>query len=198
MLKNTTGLMSFLQLVLLITLMGRVTGIIRGEPADALYPFFVGVVFCDDSSCGVTVIAPDTVITAAHCLYSPKEKLCASFENIIILKSDFPNKHWPNTSILYQCEHYKKHGFYKPDVNEGFNPYDTELIKLTESMIFKDPQIETLQPCADVTLDVNIGYAIGINRVGKIPGSKIKCKFSQHTGVESGKIIEFCWLLLAN
>ena len=75
----------FQALLVLIEITGFL-GIHRGVPVQH-YPFFV-TVETDKFICGGTIIATDTVLTAARCLYNPQ---ASSTELHFIIKSIHQN-----------------------------------------------------------------------------------------------------------
>ena len=68
------------------------SGIIGGTPAYH-YPFFV-IVGMFDETCGGTLVAPDAIVTAAHCLFYEDENRWARPKEVYVIKSYFTEWHW--------------------------------------------------------------------------------------------------------
>ena len=107
--------------------------------------------------CGGTIVANDAIVTAAHCGYNYATKKWIRKESISVLHGDFTNPmHW--NAVSYPCKHFKRHGFYKPQKNEGFGPYDIALVSIQG--YFDPRRASILAPC--LPGKYKYGYLIGL------------------------------------
>ena len=54
--------------------------------------------------CGATFVAPNAVVTAAHCLYDDVSERWAYYEEVSVFKGDFSDIHWPYHAHEYGCK----------------------------------------------------------------------------------------------
>ena len=131
--------------------------VVFGSREVQSYPFFVLVGKFDDT-CGGVLINPDTVLTAANCLYDRKRNQWPRDDQIYILFGHF-EKEW---NVKYcACDKYKVHANFNPNVTSGPVPYDIALIRL-QSRIGKTASKYFARPCRFNLANARNRYQFGI------------------------------------
>lgn len=144
--------------------------IVGGSHVDpGVYPYYVQVLSTAGTMCGGTLIAPDVVLTAAHCGWEPEG------ENILeggIMKVGAHELYTNDGGAVSRlCTHYEGHPDYVPEGQHAsdyhdFVDYDFALCKLDEPVDMDGWDIElVLNYKGNVPVGGETVKAIGLGRV---------------------------------
>ena len=115
-------------------------------------------------ACGGTIVDPNAVVTAAHCLYLDKKKRWAKKSEVKVYVADFTKKYWKKYSKKYSCADAHYHNKYKPGVPSS--QYDIAVIKVSSK--FSSRRSKILKPCSK-TANYRYATAIGLGLTRKKP-----------------------------
>ena len=132
------------------------------------YPFFVTINTGFDWTCGGSIIAPDTVVTAASCLFNFQRQKWIPAEFIRVIEIDFINDFLIKEEEFIPCRSYKTHEFYNPFMNDHFNAFDIALIKLDGCISVNKPLTSIIHTCSKNDSAFKEGISIGIVKFPKI------------------------------
>ena len=140
--------------------------IIGGKPAK-LYPFYVFVhldVLVTKFYCGGSIIAPNAVVTAAHCFYYERGARWMHTSEVSIFDADFTKSNWRYKYKQNSCERYSVH----PKFGGRFPGNDIAVIVLKENMDLSKRDNAVLQPCP-AGQNYQYGTAIGMGLISQHP-----------------------------
>ena len=133
--SNQASIMQWIALTCFIFILGVdwATGIIGGFPSPS-FAFFATIRTSSSKFCGGSLIAPDVILTVAHCLYDFHKKKWLPAKDIVITKGDFTQRNWAENAERYSCRRYAHPNAYRPYFENDFKPFDIALLKLKEAV----------------------------------------------------------------
>ena len=110
-----------------------------------VHPFYA-LVIIRDQTCSGTLVAGNSVLTAARCLYDRRLNEWIAKKEIHVLHGNFstPNSWQTN---YYPTLYYKTHNNYDPSYLGGFGPYDIAIIRLYKDVTVPRGQVNSIPIC---------------------------------------------------